>query len=320
MTDQNNIVYLIDKVVGSKGQKLKKQNEYMYWSPFVSHHKQKLQINVISGKWHCWVSDEGGHNLFQLFKKLNATNEQFTELRDIVGTTSYKYGSYGSDITKKESKVELPKEFLSLSYKHPSPIYKHAIYYLSKRGITQEDVLKYNIGYCDQGIYTNRVIIPSYDEDGKLNFFVGRDIFESKMKYKNSPTPKNVVGFELFINWDEPIVLCEGPFDAIAVKRNAIPLFGKTILSNLRRKIIEKKVKQIYISLDKDAILDSLKMVEEFMKNDIEVYFVDLPEKDPSDLGFEKVIPLLKETKKMKFSDLIKYKLNGKTRKHMEIF
>ncbi len=56
------------------------------------------------------------------------------------------------------------------------------------------------------------------------------------------------------------------------------------------------------------------------MKNDIEVYFVDLPEKDPSDLGFEKVIPLLKETKKMKFSDLIKYKLNGKTRKHMEIF
>ena len=140
------------------------------------------------------------------------------------------------------------------------------------------------------------------------------------MKYKNSPTPKNVVGFELFINWDEPIVLCEGPFDAIAVKRNAIPLFGKTILSNLRRKIIEKKVKQIYISLDKDAILDSLKMVEEFMKNDIEVYFVDLPEKDPSDLGFEKVIPLLKETKKMKFSDLIKYKLNGKTRKHMEIF
>ncbi len=81
-----------------------------------------------------------------------------------------------------------------------------------------------------------------------LNFFVGRDIFESKMKYRNSPTPKDVVGFELFINWDEPIVLCEGPFDAIAIKRNAIPLFGKTILSNLRRKIIEKKVnKYIYL-------------------------------------------------------------------------
>ena len=312
----NKIVYLLDRVIGSKGQKLKKQNEYMYWSPFVSHHKPKLQINIVTGKWHCWVSNAGGHNLFQLFKKLNATNDQFTELRGIVDETSY---GYESKEVRKEGKVELPKEFLSLVYKHPSPVYKNAMMYLQRRGITYEDILKYNIGYCDQGLYTNRVIIPSYSEDGQLNFFVGRDIFESKMKYRNSPTPKDVVGFELFINWDEPIVLCEGPFDAIAIKRNVIPLFGKTILSNLKRKIIEKKVKQVYISLDRDAFQDSLKMVEEFMKNDIDVYFVNLPEKDPSDLGFENVIPLLKETEKMKFSDLMRYKLNGKVKKSINI-
>ena len=314
--DSNKIVYLLDRVIGSKGQKLKKPNEYMYWSPFVVHHKPKLQVNIVTGKWHCWVSNAGGHSLFQLFKKLSATNDQFTELRGIVDKISY---GYESKKVRKERKVELPKEFLSLTYKHPSPVYKNAMYYLSKREITYEDILKYNIGYCDQGLYTNRVIIPSYSEDGQLNFFVGRDIFESKMKYRNSPTPKNVVGFELFINWDEPIVLCEGPFDAIAIKRNAIPLFGKTILSNLRRKIIEKKVKQVYISLDRDAILDSIKMVEDFMKNDIDVYFVNLPEKDPSDLGFEKVIPLLKETEKMKFSDLMRYKLNGKVKKSINI-
>ena len=314
--DSNKLVYLIDITVGSKGQKLKKQNEYMYWSPFVSHHKPKLQINIVTGKWHCWVSNAGGHNLFQLFKKLNATQEQFRELRGIVDEISY---GYESKEVRKKGKVELPKEFLSLVYKHPSPVYKNAMMYLQRRGITYEDILKYNIGYCDQGLYTNRVIIPSYSEDGQLNFFVGRDIFQSKMKYRNSPTPKDVVGFELFINWDEPIVLCEGPFDAIAIKRNAIPLFGKTILSNLRRKIIEKKVKQVYISLDRDAILDSIKMVEDFMKNDIDVYFVNLPEKDPSDLGFEKVIPLLKETEKMKFSDLMRYKLNGKPKKSINI-
>jgi len=312
----NKIVYLLDRVIGSKGRKLKKPNEYMYWSPFVVHHKPKLQVNIVTGKWHCWVSNAGGHNLFQLFKKLNATNDQFTELRGIVDETSY---GYESKEVRKEGKVELPKEFLSLVYKHPSPVYKNAMMYLQRRGITYQDILKYNIGYCDQGLYTNRVIIPSYDENGQLNFFVGRDIFESKMKYRNSPTPKDVVGFELFINWDEPIVLCEGPFDAIAVKRNAIPLFGKTILSNLKRRIIEKKVKQVYISLDRDAFQDSLKMVEEFMKNDIDVYFVNLPEKDPSDLGFEKIIPLLKETEKMKFSDLMRYKLNGKVKKSINI-
>jgi DNA primase len=312
----NKLIYLIDRTIGSKGQKLKKQNEYMYWSPFVSHHKPKLQINIITGKWHCWVSNAGGHNLFQLFKKVNATNDQFTELRGMVDETSY---GYKSKEVRKEVKVELPKEFLSLVYKHPSPVYKNAMMYLHKRGITYEDILKYNIGYCDQGLYTNRVIIPSYDEDGQLNFFVGRDIFESKMKYRNSPTQKDIIGFDLFINWDEPIVLCEGPFDAIAIKRNVIPLFGKTILSKLKRKIIEKKVKSIYISLDTDAIGDSMKMVENFMNHNIDVYFVKLTEKDPSDLGFEKVTELLKKTDKMKFSDLMRMKLNGKTKRYMEI-
>jgi DNA primase len=237
-------------------------------------------------------------------------------LSSIVDETSY---GYESKEVRKKGKVELPKEFLSLVYKHPSPVYRNAMMYLHKRGITYEDILKYGIGYCDQGLYTNRIIIPSYDEGGQLNFFVGRDIFESKMKYRNSPTPKDVVGFELFINWDEPIVLCEGPFDAIAIKRNAIPLFGKTILSKLKLKIIEKKVKTIYISLDMDAIGDSMKMVENFMNHNIDVYFVKLTEKDPSDLGFEKVTELLKETDKMKFSDLMRMKLNGKTKRHMEI-
>ena len=134
------------------------------------------------------------------------------------------------------------------------------------------------------------------------------------MKYRNTPTTKDVVGFELFINWDEPIVLCEGPFDAMAIKRNSIPLFGKQILNSLKRKIIEKKVRKIYISLDRDAMSDSLKMIEEFMRNGIDVYFVNLTEKDPSDLGFEKMIDILYQTVKMKFSDLMRYKLNGKKR------
>ena len=55
-----------------------------------------------------------------------------------------------------------------------------------------------------------------------------------------------------------------------------------------------------------DAIGDSMKMVENFMNHNIDVYFVKLTEKDPSDLGFEKVTELLKETDKMKFSDLMR--------------
>ena len=83
--NQNKIVNLVNRVLNSNGTKLKKLDEYMYWSPFVSHHKQKLQINIQTGKWHCWVSNQGGHNLFQLFKKVNARKEYYTELVELVG-------------------------------------------------------------------------------------------------------------------------------------------------------------------------------------------------------------------------------------------
>ena len=312
----NNIVYLLDKVIGSKGQKLKKPNEYMYWSPFVVHHKPKLQINIVTGKWHCWVSDAGGHNLFQLFKKLNATNDQFTELRSIVDETSY---GYESKEVRKKGKVELPKEFLSLVYKHPSPVYKNAMMYLQRRGITYEDILKYNIGYCDQGLYTNRVIIPSYDSSGQLNFFVGRDIYSSKLKYRNTPTTKDIIGFELFINWDEPIILCEGVFDAMTFKRNAIPLFGKTVMSSLQKKIVKSKVKVIYLALDNDAISDAVKLSEDFINNGIKVKMMKFEEKDPNETGFENLLYLIDRTKQLGFSELMKIKLNDTTKKHMEI-
>jgi hypothetical protein len=60
-------------------------------------------------------------------------------------------------------------------------------------------------------------------------------------------------------------------------------------------------------------------MTDSLTKNGIRVYFVSLSEEDPSDMGFEKVINLIKETKQTSFSDLMRMKLNGKTRKYLEI-
>ena len=310
------IINLLSRVIGNTGRRLKKSNEYMFWSPFISHHKPKLQINVQTQKWHCWVSNQGGHNLFQLFKKLKASKEHFDELVELVGDKKYVKRN-----TNKEDKkiVRLPNEFKPLWLDGNSIIRKHAIVYLKNRGITLVDVIRYGMGYCEEGLYANRIIVPSYSSDGELNYFVGRDIYEGGMKYKNPPVSKDVIGLDLFINWNEPIVLCEGVFDAIAIRRNAIPLFGKTIPKSLMKKIYEKQVKQIYILLDSDAIMDSIKMTDSLMKNGIDVYYVNLSEEDPSDMGFKKVINLIKKTKHTSFSDLMRMKLNGKTKKYMEI-
>ena len=245
------LIQLIDKVLSSKGQSLNKTNEYMWWSPFVTHHKPKLQVNIQTGKWHCWVSNQGGHNLYQLFKKVGAGYQDFKLLNQLLGDTSF----YQKDGDNKSEVIQLPKEMKSLSDPFDKSIIKeHAIRFLRKRGFNSEDIDRYNLGYCTEGIYNNRIIIPSYDSDGKLNYFVGRDFYNSSFKYKNPPVPKDVIGFDLYVNWSLPIILVEGVFDAMSIKNNSIPLFGKTILPKLYGKIVENKVKDIFIILDSDRV------------------------------------------------------------------
>ena len=299
------IVNLLNRVLKSQGQELSKENEYMWWSPFVNHHKPKLQVNIKNGKWHCWVSGQGGHNLFQLFKKVKATKKQYQELNELSDNFSFEYVP-----TKQENKeVKLPDEYKPMWTKSNSPTYKHALKYLQSRSVSQDDMIKYSIGYCEDGLYSNRIIIPSYDNEGKLNFFIGRDIFDSKLKYRNSPTPKDIIGFELFVNWEEPILLVEGALDAITSKVNSIPLFGKTIMNNLKRKILEKKVKTLYVALDNDAVKDSMKIVEELMNEGIKVHMIKLTEKDPNDIGYEKFTDIKNSTNETSFRELVKYKL-----------
>ena len=279
------LIQLIDKVLNSKGQSLSKANEYMWWSPFVTHHKPKLQVNIQTGKWHCWVSNQGGHNLYQLFKKVGAGYQDFKLLNQLLGETSF----YQKDTDKKLEVIQLPQEMKLLSDKKDTSIIKeHALRFLRKRGITSEDIKRYNLGYCSEGVYQNRIIIPSYDSIGKLNYFVGRDFYASTLKYKNPPIPKDVIGFDLYVNWSLPIILVEGVFDAMSIKNNSIPLFGKTILPKLYGKIIENKVKDIFIILDSDAFDDAIQITEKFVNEGISVNFVKLDGKDPNDLGYKK--------------------------------
>ena len=166
------------------------------------------------------------------------------------------------------------------------------------------------MGFCSSGGYSNRIIIQSYDADGKLNYFLARDIFpNSKFKYKNPPMSKDTVAFELFINWNEPIILCEGAFDAIAIRNNVIPLLGKFPSKTLIKRLVEKKVKTIYVALDNDAKKDAIKLSKFLMDYGISTYLLEMNDKDPSELGFTKFWDIVKNTKQSKFSDIIRGRL-----------
>ena len=49
------------------------------------------------------------------------------------------------------------------------------------------------------------------------------------------------------------------------------------------------------------------------------IYLIRLDQKDPNEVGFKNFIRSMNDTKKMSFSNLIRYKLNDKSKKYMEI-
>jgi DNA primase len=138
--------------------------------------------------------------------------------------------------------------------------HREAINYLYSRGITDEMIEKYDIGYTVQGDYAYRIIVPSYDIDDNLNYFVGRAWVPKKMKYKNPAVPKDEIIFnESRVNWEENVYLCEGVFDAFFLP-NPIPMLGKMLSNNLFEKLYERAKGEIHICLDGDAWDNALKL------------------------------------------------------------
>lgn len=313
LVDKNKLIILLNKVLGQIG-KSTGDNELTYICPFhvARNNVDRRKFGVsLDGPWNCFACGESGKSFRTLFKKLKVPSAYYKELYIITGDKFRpEYKRKKTDVT-----LRLPDEFLPLYVPSKSILYKHALNYVKKRGITRDDILRYNIGYCEGGVYKNRIVIPSYDKDANLNFFVARDIFgTSYLKYLMPSWSKDIIGFELFINWNEPITIVESVFNAITIRRNSIPLFGKIMSDSLKSAIVENGVTKINVCLDKDAEKDSLEIVDDINKFtnevDIEVHIVELTMKDPNEIGFEKMNELINSAPEADFTYLFKKKIN----------
>jgi DNA primase len=143
--------------------------------------------------------------------------------------------------------------------------------YLRKRKIDQRIINRFGIGYCewsdnpDERPWSNRLMIPSYDESGMLNFFVGRDFLPDKKeqepgkfirpKYKNCDAEKNEIIFQdSLVDWDADITLVEGAIDCI-YGPNTISMLGKTMDEStaLFKKLRARSTAKVILCLDGDV-------------------------------------------------------------------
>lgn len=309
---ENILSGFLDTVLGSSEPGSK--NNRKYKCPFhqsSDFQKKKLEVDIVTdenghNRYHCWVCGVKGRSIHSLLWRMGASKFEVESLNKIV----VRNHDYKNEAEKFNG--ILPEEYVFMFDSNPKNIIaKHAFAFLKKRNVNEDDIYKYRIGFCDDGEYSERIIIPSYDDSGNMNFFIGRTFDNSStLKYKYPKFSRDIIPFELHINWDLPIILCEGGFDMLAIKRNVIPLFGKSITPKLKKKLLSSKVKEVYIVLDNDAVDIAIKHAEELISFGKEVYVV-IPEggKDPSEMGFKSFTKMIQQAKPLTLNKIMQIKL-----------
>ena len=299
------------------------KDEVMFWCPFckLEHYKTKLTIKIDDesekfGNWKCWnceiSNNTKGNNIITLLKKLNAPIDLIDETKTILNSIGYNSNIQIPSNHIEERTINLPNEYISFYDGDKSSfLFKKAFNYLIRRGLAPIDIVRYNLGYCESGKYTNHIIVPSYDKYNKLNYFVARS-FINKNKINAPYDRSTIIPFESYINWQLPLYITEGVFDAIALRRNAVPLLTKYISNLLYETILINKTPEIIFILDSDAINTSIKYVNYFLNNDIKVKLIDLNKyniKDAGSSNFKELTSLYYKTPYMTETDLLKIKL-----------
>ena len=93
--------------------------------------------------------------------------------------------------------------------------------YLLGRGLSLDEMERYDLAYCSGGFWRRRVIIPMYDTDGNLLAFQGRHLDDEEPRYRTQGSRPIYVPPNLPDS--SRIVISEGPFDVWAVIRAGWP-------------------------------------------------------------------------------------------------
>lgn len=245
--------------------------------------KGNLEINYGKHVYKCWACGEtnGTHGTLGKLFDLFASKKQ-KRVYDLIKPEELQQED------KKKVRIRLPEGYTT--FKDSNSIFiphKEAINYLTSRGVSEQMIEKYKIGYTVKGDFAYRIIVPSFNKEGYLNYFIARAWTKKRMKYKNPSYSKDDIIFnESLINWNEDLYLVEGVFDSFFLN-NSIPMLGKSMSHILFEKIYNDAKKNVIVCVDGDAWKDGLKIYNELnggiLYNRIKI--VKLPkDKDVCDL------------------------------------
>ena len=280
---QHKKLKILTEVLGSYR---RSNDEYLFHCPYCNHHKKKMSVNFSVNAFKCWVCDQRGKNIYRLVRKFGnyKQRQQYLELIGRLDLSEFDKILNEINEVEEQQVIDLPDEFTSLCNRNLPLSSTRVTDYLFSRGIERNEILKWKIGYCEKGRYGGRAIIPSFNSDGNVNYFIARSYVGHNRRYLNPPCGRDIIFNELSVDWDEPLILVEGVFDAIVAGENAIPILGSTLRNDSRLfQAIAAHDTPVYLALDPDAEKKAKWIIRSMLQYDVEIHKV--PIDDYEDIG-----------------------------------
>lgn len=164
--------------------------------------------------------------------------------------------------------------------------------YLVQRRIKKETIKRWKLGYCDNGRYAGRVIIP-VDTDG-LSGFVARDMTgNARQKYLNPVALQSLLlfGYDELVP-DSPVVLVEGVFDAMRLWSygiQAVAYFGSEPKAPQISLLHRRAIKEVIAMPDPDALVKAHNWVAKLVPEFEVVRLASIQGADPDEAGILEV-------------------------------
>lgn len=274
-----------------QGSNISKNNDMLFYCPIKQHTSKKLSVNLTCdkdghwGTYHCWVCDFKGRNLLSLLKRL----KRYDLIKQYCSNVNNNTFNIFYEEHVEDEPVALPNMFIPLSAyfmknekytKYSNELRQAATYLIKGRDLTKLDIITNTLGITTDEKYYKYVVIPSYDMSGTLNYFICRAYSKYKMRYKNCKHDKDKIIFnEVNIDWKTPLLICEGPFDALKSHVNATCLLGSSLTEKtlLFQRIIENDTK-VLLALDSDKTgkEKTLRITNMLLEYDIDVKIFDI--------------------------------------------
>jgi len=290
--------------------------------------KYHLEVNLSKGLFNCWkcssIDEDMKGSIYKLIRRYG-NQDLLRQFKDAVSEfrqsslfqLRFSQDEFSEEVTETfDGRVEMPSGYVK--FQKGVNDRTRAFEYLQKRGIDWPLIEDFHLGFTGYSQNdkkgSNRIILPSFDRNGDVNYWTGRDFTgnDKRQRYDNPKVDrKSIIFNEEKVEWNADITLVEGPFDSIVVP-NSIPLLGKQLNDEfyLYHELFRRVNAGITIMLDSDASDTAVRLYRTLdqgrLKDRIRLVSIPVDENDldPSKIfqlwGRKGVVHFLNSAKKLR--------------------